>query len=240
VLLAVVGPLTGRPTNKLLRGVLTTGLTGLALAVLIPWAGTMFVVLIGASLADMNAGADEALRVVPAEVLALPGVQAVRDARLQPADLATGHNLTLTAEVDPALSNAAAIEVLGGVSTVLTQHRHDVAALVVMQAGRATIGVSANPSLNDARLAIARQILADSAVGSVTVTLVTPGDDLIVDEGRAMSVVVYPLPEGRDQATHAALAAARAHAPPGTVATPVATRAPSPVEISVSQAPPPA
>jgi hypothetical protein len=190
-MVAAFGPLTRRPSRGLLRAVLGLALAGLMALTTVIWLLFMALEVVSVSLTRDRRDAELSLARMQDGVTAIDGVTGVRDPLQVGADLASGYNLHLTADVDPALSRTDRLAVLDRISQVLaeqqTTHRRT---LVLARIGDVSLGVSANADQNPYRLSIADDVLASGPARSVLVTWPSQGDDLVDDTSRDVWVVV--------------------------------------------------
>lgn len=178
-----------------LRPVVRLGAQGLlwcaALASLASWSLVSVVAIVGSSLAAAKADADQELITLPRLVQAVPGVDRTRLPSLVGTDLASGHHVFLTADLDPELSAAEQVKTLGGISAVLAERQsNSLRSFVEVRTGTVAVGVSANDRYNASRLDLARRVSAATSADSTVVLWRLQDDDLINDDGQGMHVQV--------------------------------------------------
>ena len=206
------------PGPRVVRGGLTAVLWAGTAVVAAAWLPVAVVASVASGLAGRDARADAELSALPGRVAAVTGVISVGDALLAGTDLASGHNLYVTADLDPALTREERLLALDRISAVLAERQsNDLRMLAEVRSGPVAVGVSGDPGANRYRLSLAEDVVAATGADHAVVTWYEPGDDLVYDDRPGICVVVHSFDRPLDQVAAVAERAVRARASDGSL-----------------------
>ena len=208
------------PAPRLVRGGLVAGLWCASAAFVVAWLGITAVAFLSAGFAERDARAERQLVVMPERIAALAGVTGTRDAQLVASDLASGHNLFVTADLDAQLTTDERLQTLARISAVLAQHQsNDLRMLVEARIGPLAVGVSPDNRQNSERLSLAAEVSSATTADLVVVLWRKQGDELVDDDGLGIEVVIHSMSQSPDRLAAAAVPVVRANAAAETTIT---------------------